>query len=77
MGHLHDVAIKEVATQLVNMLTNDIIYDNGTEPFEGWCADGEVFDHLHGDYYKEAMALMKEIAPLVDNLVYRHLKYGY
>lgn len=77
MGHLHDVAIKEVTCQLVNMLTNDIINNNGAEPFEGWCADGEVFDHLHGDYFNEAMALMKEIAPLVDNLVYRHLKYGY
>lgn len=77
MGHLHNVAVKEVAAQLVNMLTNNVLQDNGTEGFEGWCADGEVFDHLHGEYFDEAMALMKEVAPLIDKLTYCYLNYGY
>ena len=75
MGHIRDVAIKAVTGQLINMLDNDIMRDNGIEGFEGWCADGEVFEDLSGEYFEEAMRLVKDIAPLVDNLVYGYLDY--
>ena len=64
-----------VVGQLVNMLTNDILYENGTECFEGWCADGEVFE-LNGCNDKEVdecMVLVREIAPIVDDLVLNYL----
>lgn len=76
MGHIRDVAIKAVTGQLVNMLVNDILHNNGIEGFEGWCADGEVFEDLHGEYFDEAMRLVKEIAPIVDTLTYNHLNFG-
>ena len=76
MKHIHKVAVREVANQVINMLTNNILEDNGTEGFEGWCEDGAVFN-LHGDYLKEAVALMKEVAPIVDQLTYNHLNFGY
>lgn len=77
MGHIRDVAIKAVTGQLVNMLVNDVINDNGIEGFEGWCADGEVYeDELHGEYLEEAMRLTREIAPTVDDLVYNYLQYS-
>lgn len=74
MTHKRQVAIKAVTNQLINMLYNDIIEDNGTEPFEGWCADGEVFEDLPSEYFDEAMSLLKEVAPMVDDLVYNHLR---
>ena len=76
MGHIRDVAVKAVTGQLVNMLVNDILHNNGLEGFEGWCADGDVFENLNGEYFDEAMRLVKEIAPLVDTLTYNHLNFG-
>ena len=58
MGHIRNVAIKAVAGQLVNMIINDVLNNNGLEGFEGWCADGEVFEDLHGEYFEEAMRLV-------------------
>ncbi len=77
MTHIHKVAVKEVTGQLVNMLVNNVLHDNGTEGFEGWCADGEVFENLHGDYFDEAMALVKQVAPIIDKLTYEYLNFGY
>lgn len=77
MTHIHQVAVKEVTQQLINMLTNNIIEDNGTEGFLGWCADGEVFNNLHGGYFDEAMKLATEVAPIIDALTYQHLNFGY
>ena len=78
MTHRRQVAVKAVADQLINMLTNNLIEDNGTEPFEGWCEDGNVFkDNLRGEYFDEAVALMKEVSPLIDKLTYCYLNYGY
>ena len=51
MRHMHQVAVREVTNQLVNMLTNNILEDNGTESFEGWCENGEVFNGIPA--YKE------------------------
>lgn len=76
MGHIRNVAIKAVTGQLVNMLINDVLNNNGLEGFEGWCADGEVFEDLQGEYFDEAMRLAEEIAPLVDTLTYNHLNFG-
>lgn len=76
MTHMHQVAVREVTNQLVNMLTNNILEDNGTETFEGWCEDGEVFN-AHPTYKEECVPLMKKVAPLVDELTYNHLNFGY
>jgi hypothetical protein len=73
---MHQVAVREVTNQIVNMLTNNILEDNGTESFEGWCENGEVFND-HPSYKKECVALMKEVAPIVDNLTYNYLNFGY
>ena len=76
MTHMHQVAVRAVANQLINMLTNNILEDNGTESFEGWCEDGEVFND-HPSYKEECVALMRKVAPLVDELTYNHLNFGY
>ena len=76
MRHLHKVAVREVANQVINMLTNNILEDNGTESFEGWCEDGAVFSD-HPSYKEECVALMREVAPIIDNLTYNHLNFGY
>ena len=64
-----------VVEQLVNMLTNDILCENGAEGFEGWCADGEVFE-LNGCNERDVadcMRLVRKVAPIVDNLVLNYL----
>lgn len=76
MTHIHQVAVKAVTQQVINMLTNSVIEDNGTESFEGWCENGDAFN-LHGAYLEEAVKLMKEVAPIVDQLTYNHLNFGY
>ena len=37
----------------------------GTEPFVGWCEDGEVFD-----WDEDCIALMNKVAKIVDDLSY-------
>ena len=76
MKHSRQVAVRLVAEQIINMLTNNIIEDNGTEGFEGWCEDGDVFCD-HPTYQDECIKLMKEVAPIVDNLTYNHINFGY
>lgn len=76
MAHMRQVAVRAVANQLINMLTNNILEDNGTESFEVWCEDGEVFND-HPSYKEECVALMKEVAPIVDQLTFNHLNFGY
>lgn len=64
--------IKAVTQQVINMLYNDIIEDNGTESFECWCVGGEVFvdndPELDEDDVLRATRLMQNIAPFVDEL---------
>lgn len=55
--------IKNVVSQIINMMSNNIIKDNGHEPFECWCENGEVFD-----YNKDDVHIMYELAPYVDAL---------
>lgn len=76
MTHVQKVAVREVANQVINMLTNNILEDNGTESFEGWCEDGAVFDG-HPTYKGACVALMREVAPIIDSLTYNHLNFGY
>ena len=59
-----------VAGQIVNMLTNDILFKNGIEPFEGWCADGEVFEEAGYDAEMIDICneLVRKVAPLVDEI---------
>lgn len=61
---------KAVARQVMAMLENDVINENGWEPFEGWCSDGEVFDSMNEetgeDFVNGCMNLAREIAPMVD-----------
>ena len=64
--------IKAVANEIENMMYNDINEGNGIEGFEGWCAGGEVFEESGLDV-EECMQLVREVAPLVDELVYKHL----
>lgn len=71
--------IKIVTNELCNMLCNDILCENGVESFEKWCDDGKDFENdgysnFENDGYskediKEIMCFVKEIAPLVDDLV--------
>lgn len=68
---------KAVSGQIVNMLINNIINDNGNETFEGWCEDGVVFETAYPnatkEFCEECEKLMKEVAPLVDKLTYNFL----
>lgn len=54
---------QKVTEQIINMLTNNILEEQGREPFVGWCEDGEVFD-WDGD----CIALMNKVSNLVDSL---------
>lgn len=77
MKHTRQVAVRMVAEQIIAMLDNNLLNDCGTESFEGWCEDGDVFRHLNPAYEAECIALMKEVAPIVDGLTYGHLNFGY
>lgn len=76
MKHARQVAVKLVAEQIIAMLDNNILNDCGTEPFEGWCENGDVFSE-HPTYQEECIKLMKEVAPIVDELTYNHINFGY
>lgn len=70
-------AKKAVSGQIVNMLINNIINDNGNETFEGWCEDGVVFEIAYPtatkEFCEECEKLMKKVAPLVDKLTFNFL----
>jgi len=76
MTHIHQVAVKQVTQQLINMLQNNIIEDNGTESFESWCESGAVFAE-HPSYEAECIDLMEKVAPLIDELTFTYLNFGY
>lgn len=54
---------QKVTEQIINMLTNNILEEQGGETFEGWCEDGEVFD-----WDEDCIALMKKVSTFVDSL---------
>lgn len=66
---------QSVAEQLMNMIENNIIEENGGESFVGWCQHGEVFElqGLTQENVDKCMALVNRIAPLVDNLTLNYL----
>ena len=68
-------AIIAVAGQIINMMYNDILRENGVECLEAWCADGEVFvlNDMSEQDADECMELVREVAPIVDDLVLNHL----
>ena len=67
-------AVKAVTSQLCNMLFNNVINENGTEPFSGWC--NEQFDEYSQETKEEIEKLMEKVCPIIDNLCYNHLNVG-
>lgn len=71
-------SVKQAVTeQIISMLNNNIINENGNETFEGWCEDGAVFENTYEgrdkEFYEGCEKLMREVAPLVDKLTYDYL----
>lgn len=70
--------IKMVCNQVMAMYDNNIWGGCGCEGFEGWCEDGAVFQgDFEGEFPSEqdteqAIELMHEVAPLVDDLTYKY-----
>ena len=67
-----------VTQQIINMLENDILSENGGESFVGWLEDGEVF-RLNGMTEYEvavAMSLAKSINDEVTTMVYNLEHFG-
>lgn len=64
---------KAVVSQFLNMIQNDVIDGNRFEPFEGWLADGEVFEQegMEDIDIKVAMMYAKELANDIDALHYK------
>ena len=71
--------IKAVTEQLINMLYNNTIEENGAESFVGWCEDGEVFalNEMSEDDVESCMDLVNEISPLVDKLSCQYLNLDF
>ena len=67
--------IKAVAGQIINMIDNDVLCENGIEPFELWSDEGEVFDDGANseEFISECMELVRKVAPIVDNLTYNYI----
>ena len=67
-----------VTQQIINMLENDILNENGGESFVGWLEDGEVF-RLNGMNEYEvsvAMSLAKSINDEVTSMVFNLEHFG-
>ena len=67
-----------VTQQIINMLENDILNENGGESFVGWLEDGEVF-RLNGMNEYEvsvALSLAKSINDEVTSMVYNLEHFG-
>ena len=66
-----------ITSQIINMLENNIMNDNGNESFIGWCENGDIFRDAHPnhseEFYQELEMLMKNVAPIVDKLTYNYL----
>ena len=69
--------ILAVAGELENLIVDGILEENGLESFEVWCEDGDSFTNSDfGDdeaFVNDCVELMKEVAPMVDNLLLNHL----
>ena len=69
-------AVIAVTNQYINMLHNNVINDHGVESFIDWCDSGDVFESRN-DNWRECVALMEEVAPLIDKLTYKFLNLGH
>lgn len=69
-----EVIAKRVVNEIINMYVNDILDDCGTEGFICWCEDGNVFSEEDEQTQRECIALMNEIADIVDELTYKLVK---
>lgn len=63
-------ARKAVAEQVIAMLDNNVLADNGFEQFRGWCEDGAVFDDQEPAVRKECIELMNKVGDSVDFVVW-------
>lgn len=73
-----DTEIKiAVAQQIINMLENDIINEDGGESFVGWLGDGEVFrfNGMSEEDILRAVNLAKSIDDEVTSIVFTLEKY--
>ena len=61
---------KAVAEQIINMIDNNILHDNGTEMFEGWLEDGEVFalNGMSEEDIETAMGYAHEVSAALDTI---------
>lgn len=63
-----------VAGQIIGMLENNVLNECGMESFMGWLEDGDAFynteyaENYTDEQIEEAIALAKEITPLLDEL---------
>jgi hypothetical protein len=60
-----------IASEICNMLNNNIILRNGNETFKGWCEDGDIFAGDENE--KELIALMEQVSQYVDKITYDYL----
>lgn len=61
---MKEEVIKNVIEQVIAMLDNNVLADNGLESFEGWCENGDIFETDRNEH----IAVMKRIAPAIDDL---------
>jgi len=62
-----------VAEQIIGMIENNILGENGMESFMGWIEDGDVFfnaDCYTDEEIAEATSLAKRIQDRVDDLAW-------
>lgn len=73
------MARKAVAEQLINMLDNNVLNENGFEQFNGWCElstkDKQVtyygvFRHYSKEIQDECIRLMASIQSKVDDIAW-------
>ena len=66
-----------VASQIMGMLENNVLQECGMESFMGWLEDGDAFYNVINcetytdEQIEEAIALAKEITPMVDELSWK------
>ena len=64
---------KAVASQVINMIENDVLRDCGGESLIGWCEDGEVFfnNGMSEEEIEKAMQYVREINDDATNIVFK------
>jgi hypothetical protein len=65
-----------VAEQIIGMIENNILAENGMEAFVGWIEDGDTFyvsyeDANTEEQIKEAIKLAREIANDLDSVLWK------